>query len=1065
MWPAWRRTVEQGLAQVCFRSGQRAGALLLALSAIVLPAAAQAAETLFNGGTVPNCTYVSASKTYSCTALPLPAYNDSVNIASGYTVVVSSSVAFGYNQGLKMSGTARLEASGNLDIGDINPSNLTITGGNLVAGGNFKIGAQVQTITADVKAATMSIGTGSTTRINGTLTATGDINLASNVTIVGAVTSSNGAVNTNAPLTLRGDVTAAVAFTLPSGSTLTGNAKAPTVVIAASGSTVTGNITASTSLRIESGNTVNGNIKSGDLTLAPSGTVVNGAVDVNGNIVMGSGDTINGNVVATGKVTLQDSSAYIRDNLSASSVVLGWDGRVGQYITCTGPSVSPTDACSCVTNNSGHAYNSAKGPKCTPPQAGGLHHYLLSYAGPALTCQGKAVTVTACANAACTTPHYGGGATVTLAPDPQASPIVIGSTGIAQGLARRYTAGTATVGVASSTVVVPNATTCRNTSNNATDCALVFSDRGLTVTIDDHTAGSNADVAIQALENVNGSCVPMFAGKTMPIKFDFAYVNPASGTLAPRIGTALPQAGAGSANACASASSASVRFNSAGAAEPKPVLTYADTGALTVRACHAASGQPDVTGDDGVIVAPAGFTFSAIGTPAAGSTAAFANPSAADHAGRVFARAGQRFNATLTAVNTAGAATPNFGKETTASRIAVSHTRVAPATNAGGVDGVFSSGTAGPFSQGATVVADLAWSEVGIVTLTAKLSKSGLYASLANSVLDASTRTSANIGRFVPDHFDTALAPVCIEPDSATQPACLARDDTMACPPGIAACLNGRFIYARQPFSLVVSAVNADGTVTANYQGLYAHALTVEGWNKRGATGAANKNPEYLPGATSALTNTATGAANPAPGIVFSKGIGVGKVSYAFSAIHPATAALLSRPADVVLRALENDDGFTVTSARGDTSVEAGLTVGSGRLRINNNYGSPLLPLTLEATAQYWNGTAYVNNRAFVREALPLAGQAAFSQCSKTLASDAARNCTAAVALETNAVLHFKASPTPGTAAFRLAAPGAGQSGSARIDINALTPYLPSLPGVGTFGIYRSPLIYMREVY
>jgi MSHA biogenesis protein MshQ len=74
-----------------------------------------------------------------------------------------------------MSGSATCKPRGNnINIADINPSNLAISGGT-TAGGNFKIGNQAQTIIANVNAATMTIGSGSDTKITGTLTASGQI--------------------------------------------------------------------------------------------------------------------------------------------------------------------------------------------------------------------------------------------------------------------------------------------------------------------------------------------------------------------------------------------------------------------------------------------------------------------------------------------------------------------------------------------------------------------------------------------------------------------------------------------------------------------------------------------------------------------------------------------------------------------------------------------------------------------------------------------------------------------------------------------------------------------------
>jgi predicted acyltransferase (DUF342 family) len=101
----------------------------------------------------------------------------------------------------------------NINIADIKTSNLAISGGTLTAGGNFKMGNQVQTISANVNAATMNIGSGSDTKITGTLTATGQITLGSHATIIGPISAS--VVTTTSPVSLTGDVTASSSFSWP----------------------------------------------------------------------------------------------------------------------------------------------------------------------------------------------------------------------------------------------------------------------------------------------------------------------------------------------------------------------------------------------------------------------------------------------------------------------------------------------------------------------------------------------------------------------------------------------------------------------------------------------------------------------------------------------------------------------------------------------------------------------------------------------------------------------------------------------------------------------------------
>jgi hypothetical protein len=128
-----------------------------------------------------------------------------------------------------------------------------------------------------------------------------------------------------------------------------------------------------------------------------------------------------------------------------------------------------------------------------------------------------------------------------------------------------------------------------------------------------------------------------------------------------------------------------------------------------------------------------------------------------------------------------------------------------------------------------------------------------------------------------------------------------------------------------------------------------------------------------------------------------------------------------------------------------------------GRLRIANTYGSELLPLPVNITAQYWNGTQYLTNTA--------------------------DNCTSFAAA------NFAQAPPPTGPTITTTIQGSGTllNGAGRItltkptgpvgpsgvipkgsvDVSSTIPYLsPGLTGRETFGVYKSgPVIYMREMY
>jgi len=219
---------------------------LLLVSGLCAVPAAHAQQTYrFGGDAIANCPFDKKEpKTYNCTAMPLTGWNDRMVIESGYTVAFKSSIAFGYNHSLTMSGSARLTSTGDLNIGDIAPSGTLISGGSFQAGGKFTIGNQNQKITANITAGSMQLGSGSGLEIVGNL-------IAKNGTIVVAHNS-----------IITGDITAQV------------------VELLASNVVITGTIDAKRSLTLGSGVRVNGYVDTGLLTLESAAAMIKGSAKV-----------------------------------------------------------------------------------------------------------------------------------------------------------------------------------------------------------------------------------------------------------------------------------------------------------------------------------------------------------------------------------------------------------------------------------------------------------------------------------------------------------------------------------------------------------------------------------------------------------------------------------------------------------------------------------------------------------------------------------------------------------------------------------------------------------------
>jgi MSHA biogenesis protein MshQ len=1102
---------------------------LAVLLILQLAGLAQAATLNFNGGAVAGCSY--SSQTYTCATLPLANWNDSIVIAGGYAVVVSSDVAIGYNQSLQMSAGARLQTSGsaNLDLSQINPSLLNASG-SFVAGGRFLLGAGTVsgTVTAGGQASVAtggtlagsltaaSLQTGSSVNISGAVTVSGALGLGSGNTIGGAVsgatisTSSNitfgstltvsgaidlgsgntvsGAVSgasistnanvsmgsltvtgaadlgsnaqitgslsagtvttnanaqiggavtsagaidfgsgvtvgggvsgttitTNSHVSITGNVSATTSLELGSGGAVTGNITAPVVTLRPANITVTGNIAASTSLEAGSGTTITGDISGGNLTLRPSNVTVNGNASFTGDVDMGSGDTINGDLSAR-NVTTHASNATINGNAAVNAIYLDWGATVSKTITCTGAAPG-APVCSCVTKA-----DSNYQPTCGAPAPVGAHHILITHGGSALTCQPQTVTLRACADASCGS-TYTGNTSITLSPGGG----TVAFSGSTTATVRQATAGPATLSTSA-------ATACLNSSTNLASCAMDFKDQGLEITAPDHVSMSGAQLTVQALKSGPGgaSCVPLVQNATVPVKFSCNYMNPAAARAIPvTIGGTDVSCGGGTTDV-------SLSFDVGGLATPS--LQYAEAGQVNVSASYTgsgASGNLAASGSDDFVAAPASFKIEAVPT-----TSISLNNSA-------FARAGDTFTLTVTALNANNQATRNFGKELSPESFSISEKLKLPSDGSNAItQGLFDAivDGAGKSKSGATGL--WAFNEAGAITLDARLANASTYY-MGRTVSNFNTRGMLDL-RFVPHHFDTALV--------AGGPT----DIPMGCA-GLGSFNNPctspstYFVYSGQGFYLKVSAYKSATVLSENYRpkSVAADSASVAKDIYLSAWTSANGTTQIPATLLKAIPANAVDAND----VKFLFASGVGQVS---TARLPTLEFITTptKPTTVFLRAIDEDGA----SSQRTGAAETPLTLVSGRIQVPNNYGSANSPMPIQVQAQYYSDAAgaYVFNSQF-SPLSPAAGadvalaaaNVSYAQCTGAL------NC-AALKLQEPSTLSFKS----GKAVFILAAPKA--SGSASVSLGTVITYLPAPdPGRVTFGVYRSgPVIYTREVH
>ncbi|MDR0576245.1 MAG: DUF11 domain-containing protein, partial [Candidatus Accumulibacter sp.] len=295
----------------------------------------------------------------------------------------------------------------------------------------------------------------------------------------------------------------------------------------------------------------------------------------------------------------------------------------------------------------------------------------------------------------------------------------------------------------------------------------------------------------------------------------------------------------------------------------------------------------------------------------------------------------------------------------------------------------------------------------------------------------ANTAATAHFGRFIPDHFDTAL----------TQ-----------------GCAAGAFTYSRQPFPVTVTAKNSAGAATQNYAGVFARNVTLTARD----IGDTLDNPG--PGALDLVVM---------PNSVFTAGTGVLSEKYAFAKRETPPAKIRIRAAD--------DDGISSLRSPAGLSAEGTATIRSGRATMTNAYGSEQLDLPLAFRAEYYDGAGWRTNTedSCTGDTSLSTGQAnavslALIRSPATLggcARDSGNPGVSGVGCAASAPMARRfikgATPTLGFAGdfnLWLQAPGANHPGSVTVEAT-MPPWLGNVSAIATFGRNKSSLIYRRESY
>ncbi|OEU72257.1 MAG: hypothetical protein BA869_04520 [Desulfuromonadales bacterium C00003107] len=567
-----------------------------------------------------------------------------------------------------------------------------------------------------------------------------------------------------------------------------------------------------------------------------------------------------------------------------------------------------------------------------------IDHFELIHDGSALTCAAESVTVRACTDEDCNG-VYTDPVTITLSPSGWVGGDEQTITDGSGTFRLRHTTPDSVILSVTGNPVADHAPQCVNGSGSSS-CDMTFYEAGFLFDVPDHRACTTAaDITIAAVraDATAEHCVgdESFANTPRQINFWSNYQQPAGGTQALQVnGGVISGASLGTA----------VEIVFDGQAESSLKLRYNDVGRLNLSAYFAGSGDEEdlvMTGSDSFVVAPDGLRVVATvdGTAPLDNNTFSGDPHWA---------AGDDFYVKVAGVCTdelgAVKITENFSADTTLAA-------VEPFKPDPGTQGTLTGGplTVVDYSRGVAQVDDISYSEVGTVTIGAKV------ANYLGSALDV-IGSSDPVGRFTPHHFGFSLNT----------------------PKFTTACSIGGFTYLGQPFDYVtapvitVAAQNRGDDTTLNYTGDWwkMSSATLRGKSYSAATGSVDSS--RLP-----VGDPTVRELEDSPGwgtLTFSSGGGLSMDR----GIVPAAPydADISLEINVIdgdgIAATTNPVRFGEATAGKGIDFDVDEQMRWGRLVLNNAYGSELLDLPMPLRAEYYNGTAFIPNGGDSCTSLPL---------------------------------------------------------------------------------------------
>lgn len=708
-----------------------------------------------------------------------------------------------------------------------------------------------------------------------------------------------------------------------------------------------------------------------------------------------------------------------------------------------------------------------------------VSRYRIEHDSSAHSCAAESITIRACANADCSS-LSSAGATGTLVAGGNAVPfsIPVGQTSTSVSILLPTTTGppdpeSVRLGIGTVSPAPALVTTCRNlagTIDSAGACDISVADAGFIIEAPDHVSDTVQTLRIQAVRRAppNAACTPLFANVTRSVGLWSNYSDPATGTRPVVVaGNNLVTASPGTPLALA--------FDGTGTATAS--LRYADAGQVRLQARYAGSAATGdaglvVTGDDTFIARPARFVLAIPGHDA--------NPAVPGDATRpVFGVAGVPFAVTVQAQNAGGAATPNFGRESSGEGVRFDSLLMAPSggNNPSPVKTSGFTSWVGGNSSGT-----VRWDEVGVITLRPRLD-SAPYLNFVDSgsplvTGDVVGDEQPRVGRFRP-----------------------ARLGVEANVPSLAnACAAGGFGYVGQEFGfgtlpeLTITGFAATGSVTGNYKN---GAGAANAFWRFGGSLANRSYASVATGTSATLSRTTDGGAANVTAIAAPAFDGSGRVTVTGDRLTYAKPAAAEAPfealvtLDLTAADLTDGDGACFDTPALDGCDPLAITgIGGslqrwGRIAVANAYGPEVLDLQVPMRAEYFDGTTFILNADDVCTGLSLAPLADVSPADALVPADTCVHDTGSPGASGSGCVapgplgrRFTTVPMVGEGGafvWWLRAPGVGKVGVLDATPN-VPPWLrfdwrgsgetPPTARVG-FGVYQGDrrAIHEREVY